>query len=51
MEHDSVDAAANNYLESCQWLVENKVKGREEILACFLVFLLPAQPKGALFSN
>ena len=44
IEHNSVEGAVTTYLESCQWLVEHKIKGREEILAYFLLFLLPAQP-------
>ena len=43
MEYGSVEDAVDTYLESCQWLVEHKVKGREEILAYFLLFLLPAK--------
>jgi len=44
MENNSVEEAVNTYLESCQWLVEHKVKGRKEILAHFLLFVLPAEP-------
>jgi len=44
MEYDSVEEAVNTYLESCEWLVEYEVKGRKEILAYFLMFVLPAKP-------
>ena len=43
MEHDSVEDAVNGYLESCEWLVIHDVKGREEILAYFLMFVLPTE--------
>ena len=43
MEHDSVDDAIDSYLEACQWLVEHKVKNREEILELFLLFILPSE--------
>ena len=44
MEYDSIEDAVKTYLESCECLVENKVKGRKEILAYFLLFVLPAKP-------